>query len=226
MIGLLTHMGLGDHILCNGMVRYLASVFPLTLFVKREYFDSVKFMFRDMTNVSFIEVQNDQDAWMKQLPNTLKTGLFFSPNWHTTESWCKSFYTNLGLEFSIMYSHFFIQRDFDRENKLYDKLVNHIGTDKYIVVHDDPRFENIDIQSDIPVVKVCRGRFPFHVDVIFDYCKILENAVEFHGYDSSFAWIIELLKLRPIETTFLHRTVRKRNDPLNEEFKRFVVKEK
>ena len=44
------HLGLGDHIDCNGMVRYFADLYEgdtIHTFAKKQYFDMIEWMYRD-----------------------------------------------------------------------------------------------------------------------------------------------------------------------------------
>jgi len=48
-------MGLGDHIICNGLIRTLISPFEeYIMFVKSHNLETVKFMYRDLQNLSYI----------------------------------------------------------------------------------------------------------------------------------------------------------------------------
>ena len=63
MIYLYHHLGLGDHIICNGLVRLLTkNEKTYGLFCKEHNVKSVSFMFRDIKNLSIIPVNNDGDV--------------------------------------------------------------------------------------------------------------------------------------------------------------------
>ena len=218
-VGLLSHMGLGDHIVCNGMVRHFVKQYNLIIYVKHQYIDSVRHMFRDLgPQLKIVAVKDDHEAWARQEPKTIRSGIFYGPTWDSTKLWCKSFYANVGLDHSVMRSEYFLLRSRDVEEKFYKKCIEHIGSDKYIVVHDDPeRYSSIHVDTDMPVIRIGRGQFPIESSSIFDYCTLIERAQEYHGFDSSFMWLVELGRLRPKETTFLHR-IRGYCSPTYEEF--------
>ena len=51
------HLGLGDSILCNGLVRHFAEKLgKVSIFSKRHNYDSLKFMYRDEPNITVIPV--------------------------------------------------------------------------------------------------------------------------------------------------------------------------
>ena len=57
---ILTHLGLGDHFLCNGMVRYLAQFYEkVYVVVKYNYYETVKKLYSDMSNIDFMKVNNN-----------------------------------------------------------------------------------------------------------------------------------------------------------------------
>ena len=62
-IFLIHHLGLGDHIVCNGLVRELIKKCDLIYFpVKHHNFATVKFMFRDIPNhIKYVTVNNDNE---------------------------------------------------------------------------------------------------------------------------------------------------------------------
>lgn len=223
-IGILTHMGVGDHIVCNGLIRHFAKTYNIITYVKKHYVKSVEYMFRDIgPGLTIVPVEDDRDAWSKQDPRTIRTGLFSGPLWNIEPPWCESFYKNAGVDPSVLRSEFFVLRSRDAEEKLYRESIKYIGTDKYIVVHDDPeRYTSIVIDTTLPIIRIGRGQFLIESTNIFDYCTLIERAVEYHGFDSSFMWIVELMKLRPKNTTFLHR-IRGSVDPGYEEFQCCVL---
>lgn len=50
------HLGLGDHIICNSIVRnFCDSYDTVYLFVKPHNYKNVEFMYRDLTNITLIK---------------------------------------------------------------------------------------------------------------------------------------------------------------------------
>jgi hypothetical protein len=49
------HMGLGDYITCNGIVRFYAKQYnKIYLFVKKRYEENIKYLYRDLSNLELI----------------------------------------------------------------------------------------------------------------------------------------------------------------------------
>ena len=57
------HLGLGDHIICNGLVRKFSSDYNnISLFCKPHNKESVEFMYRDLDNINIISLPSDLDV--------------------------------------------------------------------------------------------------------------------------------------------------------------------
>ena len=56
------HMGLGDHIICNALVRHLAKKDTIIVPVKKHNETSVKFMFSDNENIVVMPFKGDRQA--------------------------------------------------------------------------------------------------------------------------------------------------------------------
>ena len=56
------HLGLGDHLICNGLVRNICenNKNNFLLPAKKHNFQTVKFMFRDLNNLTVVSVDGDE----------------------------------------------------------------------------------------------------------------------------------------------------------------------
>jgi len=105
-------------------------------------------------------------------------------------------FKEVGLSETRWLDYFTFERDTERENLLYDKLVGDI--EDYVVrnIHyaSPPNSLKRDVtyNGNLKIVDI-----NFYSDVnIFDWCKILENAKELHMVETSFIYIVEKLKLK------------------------------
>ena len=89
------HLGLGDHLMCYGLVKELK---PDYLVCKKVNAESVRYMYRD-TNIELIEVDNDCDA----PDGTIKIG--FSKETETEEIFGTEFYRQAGLPYETRWKH-------------------------------------------------------------------------------------------------------------------------
>ena len=56
------HLGLGDHIDCNGMVRYFSELYNenmIQIFSKPQYFEMIEYMYRDNDRINVNLVHNE-----------------------------------------------------------------------------------------------------------------------------------------------------------------------
>ena len=67
-------MGMGDHIVHNGMVRKIAQDYPeyqICLGTKRHYWENVKYMYRDNPQISVINVGDRSEEHTSELQSHL-----------------------------------------------------------------------------------------------------------------------------------------------------------
>jgi len=188
------HLGLGDHIICNGMVReYYKKYNDLTLFVKKHNLISVSFMFRDLFDLQYHSVNSDNEVieFMLRLNSQNFISHICPYAIENEKTMDETFYKHANMPYSNRWDSFKIIRDNDREKMLFNYL--NLKEQKYIFVHDDnARNFNINlnlISSDLPIIKPNKKL----TDNIFDYCYIIENANEIHCMDSCFRILIEHL---------------------------------
>lgn len=203
MIVAYTHLGLGDHIICNGLIRDLAvkhgRVFT---FVKPHNYTSVAAMY-DGSPVNLI-VATDEQA-MDLLSWMAPQGFKFIGHHKLNRSigFDRSFYEIAGIAFERRWDAFMVTRNHAREINLMGKL---ILPDEYVFVHDDPeRGYKIDLTQvpRLPVVRATRNM----TDNILDWIGVIQHAKSVHCIESSFAFLIDSLKTVPKELV-LHRYAR------------------
>lgn len=212
------HLGLGDHIICNGMVRYFCDKYKfIYLFCYEHYADNIKFMFRDIDNLKVLPFKSEHD--IKNLitneqnirNNLIRIGfenlLSLPDNIITFD---QAFYYLADLSFDIRYNKFYINRDLIKEEAVYKEL--NPNNEKYIFVVDDQArnflIDRAKINSDF---KLIENNVNFG---IFDYFKILENAEEIHCMQTGFMDLICSIIL-PKPKIYRHKYVRNYSDFLH-----------
>jgi hypothetical protein len=207
------HLGLGDHLICHGLVRNRAGQGePLGIFAKHHYAESVGFMFRDHPNIRVLAVADNREArsFLRRhvyLPVETIGFEFLSQN---QGDFATDFYRQANIDYSHRWGDFHVMRDRAREEALFRRLVPDAAP--YVFVHDDPsrglRIDRALIRRDLPIVFPTRGI----TDNIFDYCTLLEQAQEIHCMDSSFRHLTDCLTA-VAGRLFLHYYVKKSNVP-------------
>jgi hypothetical protein len=196
MIYIYQHLGLGDHIVCNGLVRSLIKNDKnYTMFVKEHNFDTVKFMYHDLNNLNFLigddsfvhgfinqnKINNDQ---------LLVLGFGGPAN---ASSFDEFFYLKHKIPFECRWDKFKVDRDIESEIGVFNKF--NVKEKEYIFIHDDERFriniEKIYNPNKLPIIKCEKGM----TNNIFDFCYTIENSVSFHSIESSLQFMVDSLNL-------------------------------
>lgn len=188
------HLGLGDHIICNGLVRHFAEADQVTLLCKYHNAKNIKFMYRDHPNITVYDILNDEEA--NQFCNiqtqnnidVLRIGFAVGGKRYYDCLWDENFYKNAYIDFDLSWSKFVVVPDEKESLQTYKKL-NPTNED-YIFIHstDSTNTDRIDysiIDSRIKVIKT-DSSISF-----FDYYGIIQNAKEIHCIDSSFKHLVD-----------------------------------
>ena len=201
------HLGLGDQIICNGLVRTWLKEHPLvrTLHIPCRLRDveSVSWMYRDMGDkIKLIEVPNQ---------NPYKTIFeFIAPLWpadQVTDVTCfntsefdlehfdQEFYRIAGIPFEKKWSAFYYSRD---------RSVELLERTEPVIIHDDPSRSFTMSRKRYPVLK--QG---FHIgdcncNNIFQLASILEGAKELHVINSCVFNLMDFLNPRGDQKRLWH----------------------
>ena len=198
------HLGLGDHILCNGIIRFYAEKYEkIYLFVKPHNVKNVSYMYRDLLNIKFIPMEDSQvKFFMSVNPDNEYLVVGITPEWFKKlditkefETFDIGFYMAANVPIEEKWNKFYFERDASIEK---DTFYNKLGLkddEEFIVVHDDPKngrsFKSQHIPKDIKIINP--GNFK---DVgIFDFLYTFEKAKELHLMNSSFMNLVDCILL-------------------------------
>ena len=205
----LHHLGLGDHLMLNGMVRYLRTKGPVSVVIHEPHLETIRFMYRD-ADIGIITVPDKTAQTVHRVlggGDVLPLATYAIPEnlWKflchgegpLVTNWCHAVYNQAGVPVEYMRSKFHVERDHIRELRAF-KLTG-LERGKYIYVHDDHRA--INMTSDLPIFRV--SEWSAFVN-LFDFCLIIENAAEIHCIHSVHAWLVNLMKFGKRETNFFY----------------------
>lgn len=203
------HLGLGDHIICNGLVRHFAKKFDkLSLFCKPHNYENVSYMYRDNKNIIVLPIGEDLDV-IKYInknnidKNTIRVG-FEKINDCGTKTFDECFYTSIGLPFDIRFNEFYLERNVELENNIFNTL--NPNNEKYIFIHGS--IDKNKIRKDLKII-------PNPIEYkIFDLLTLIENAEEIHLMESSIKCLINSVQINKPKI-FYHNYVRGYNWFLN-----------
>lgn len=186
------HLGLGDQIICNAIVRNIAKKFndrTVILFCKPHHYTCMQFMYRDIDNLLIIKA--DDNEVHEQIDSYSESDKVYigHHNLNTylqcSKSFDEAFYNQVGLSFNRRWSDFKVIRDYSSEEDLFKQ--SNLTKNNYVFIHEDPtRHLLIDrkhiFNKDLPIFIPTQDT----TNNIFDYLTILENAAEIHCMDSCF----------------------------------------
>lgn len=183
------HLGLGDHIICNGLVRYLIEVDEeYTLFVKPHNLGSVSFMYRDVSNLKLLSSDDDFVlGFLKSQSDSDKIIIGFKTIGEY--SWDEFFYVQHNVDFRERWLSFKVERDLNREMTLFQEL--NPSNDEYILIHNSGSDGTDRINYDIINPEIKKIFVENKTNNIFDYLGLAEKAKEIHCVDSSFKHLVD-----------------------------------
>lgn len=196
-----SHLGLGDHILCNGLYREVIKRYDICVIpIKKSNSRAMSHMLGDEKKIRLIALPDEYAVPMviskrNFLQNAgydvLNLG-YFGEDFLTSGNirFDVNFYNQARLPFSLRWSGFSFERNLDRENQLFDELG--CASEDYLFLHEDvSRGYTINrnkIDSKLRIIQPdpTKSQFSF-----FDYQRVIEAASEIHCIESSFAALIE-----------------------------------
>lgn len=210
------HLGLGDHIICNGIIRHYAETYnKVYVFVKSNNIENVKYMYRDNQKIKFI-VLSEEEIWYFLGFNPLNEYLIvgITPEWFYNldvkklwNTFDEGFYAAAGIPHEYKWKKFYFKRDIEKEkDAFYNKL--NLNDDKFIFLHDNLKQNRIFNESLIPKnIKIINpNNYP--LINLFDFLYTIEKAEEVHVMNSSFMNLIDCMQLKTGKL-FLHSYARK-----------------
>jgi len=190
-------LGLGDHLHCNGLVRYIlknSEYDKIGLFAK--HYDLVNYMYRDDDNIEVIKIdgtneRNSVDELYKNLAiqedSCLRIGHEYYRGDVDKNCW-EVFYEQVNVPHDARHEYFYFERDLKEEERVFNKM--NPENVPFIFIHDDPvRGHVIDrsrfLNSNLKVIENDSSENIFH------FMKIIEEAEEVHTAESCFKTLIE-----------------------------------
>lgn len=216
------HLGLGDSLMVNGMVRYFCSRYNnLVLFCSTCYCKSIKWLYRDIKNLNImpfgsdLNSTGDADHMIREFiqANNLYDKLFFLGHYPLSQvadyGLYHGYYKIYDLDPFMRFDNFYYERNFEYEDYVFDQL--NPNKEKYIFVIDDSRhhlgnfvISNEKIGSEYKIIHYNKElNFDDDRFLMFNYYKILENAEEIHTLETAFFEFIQLIKL-PKPKIYIH----------------------
>ena len=196
------HLGLGDHIICNGLVRHYKEIYgEVTVFCDDKNFKNVLYMYRDDDNINVLPIKENGGIPKYISKNKLESDVitvgFDLLKWGVG-TFDEGFYDSVNVPFNFRFTKFFFSRDSKKEEEVYN--LKNPNNDRYIFFHG--KIDKKKVRNDLMIIEN-----PDEYG-IFDILKLIENAEEVHLMESSIKNLVNSINMdKP--TFFYHKYVRK-----------------
>jgi len=188
------HLGLGDHIICNGMVHYLIEkwdISRLLLVTKKHNAPSVKALYSGESRIEILDFdpqEIDEMVFSSSKSSQLGMPLLKIAAAHTS-FFDEHFYNSMNIPLAVRWDYFKPPQNLSSAQKIYDQVIT---TDQYCLIADKTSVGDfpLEIQSDLPTVRVSSIS-----ESLFDWIKVISMASEIHCVDSSFIHLADSLNL-------------------------------
>ena len=211
------HLGLGDHIICNGLYRNLAEKYvKVIILCKTRNANSVARMIEDVENIDILPIPDLISNYMCNILSKLPTNLlgqfaiiklgYFGKNFLNNPNirYDENFYQQVQIDFNERWERFRVHRFSKSEDDLKDLLLGERGA--YVFLHEDQDRGFVIDRKFIGMKKIIIEPVFNPTVNFFDYISLIENASEIHCIESSFCALIESLNLDVPK--FAHRYAR------------------
>jgi hypothetical protein len=189
-----THLGLGDHIVCNGLLNYFSESFDrIYLPVKSRDINNITYLYKDNQKIEIFKIEHSSEVEdINNFANKnnliiLKVGFK-----KRKPPFNLSFYDQFDLPYSYSMSKFSVPKDIKKEENLYQHLREiYKIKNEYQVVHNQSSYGKVSLQTNKQLPTIFIEKETDLYKNIFLYSKIIKNAVEIHCLDSSFLHLVE-----------------------------------
>jgi len=201
------HMGMGDFYTCNGLVRHFATKYDkIHLFYKDPYKENVKYLYKDLKHIDFIDGGTSEDnlakIWAMTHPGYPLLKIRFDYLRTTKLMFDEAFYEQAKIPLSYKWDKFHIERDMKREKEVYYDILGLKDNEEYIFLHDHPDYETKEVPDNIKIIRPTNTEVKIH-----DFLYTMEQSKELHLMNSSFICLVDAIQMKH-NKLFYHSYIR------------------
>lgn len=195
------HLGLGDHIICNGMVHWINHHWADEIWLPAldGNFESVQRLYSMQPKVKVVSLQDVGGNTIKEIVQINNMSTQFSvpmlkiSQWGNTTEFDRRFYDSLGIDFQVSHDWFTPVPEDDHMKALHETVTK--GLTEYCLIHDTASIgkKDLKITTDLPQIRI--EKIPGYT--LFDWTKTILEAKEIHCIDSSAIHMVDRLHLNP-----------------------------
>lgn len=221
------HLGMGDHITCNGLVNYLSEEFKtIHLPVKEKNYKTIDYLYQDNPKIKLLKlvnrdktpdvltpqditnISNFETNQINSIANDMNLEILRVGHEKFTFPMPETFYTQLNLPYSVSREYFRFIYDREKNSILESHLKDYYNTgEDYVLVHSESSAGNFPVNSlkhldDQKYILFEKKSDIFHN--MFFYTDVLRNAKAIHTVNSSVFCLAD--RLETSEKLFFHNT--------------------
>lgn len=183
------HLGLGDTLICAGIIRHLANMYDLVVVpAKPNNVESVSYLFHDDPRIIVRYVLDDDDAHfiMNEVWKGHKLVIGQWGQGFNGSEFDRSFYAQAGLDFDVRWTGFALKREKEQE-------IQNFYEPPYVFVHQDKKRGFLIEFGRIPSILTVVQPNKVLSNNLFAYVPAILGATEIHVINSSFALMVDSL---------------------------------
>lgn len=179
------HLGLGDHFVCNGLVHKVSENYDkVYLPCKSHNYETVKYLYSESPKIQVFKIDNIEHqevltfSKMLNIP-ILRVG-FEKCN---PLNWDRSFYNQLGIDFSERYDSFYLPKN--KPSKVID-----LPKEDFILIHNRGSVGivyDFKIKTNLKIIEIV----PNISNNLFSFLELIKNAKEIHCIHSSVFHLVD-----------------------------------
>ena len=200
--------GLGDHLICNGMINFLSLKKKVYLISNKKNYYSIRYLYSENPNVTvlpifrnnkfefyllkvfkffFTNLENSSEQLLSRFYSIIlrKKVVYVGFNDVTYPEWDKSFYTSIGLDFNIRYDYFCLPAVLPKKPNKIPK--------NFAFIQDVSSQGKYKLEINTSLKKIFLGEYKSKN--FFDNLHFIYEAKEIHCIDSSLVHLVEGLNL-------------------------------
>lgn len=183
------HAGLGDHMICHGLVRYHAEFRPVFLLCQVDNLATVRFMFSDTPMITVLPIADDTEGQARCLAyrnhgmEVMKLGYLDQDPTFSDVDYDKHFFRQALCDFDKRWSNFRVPRSASPIT---------FPPACRVFIHEDQRFK-VDTSRIPTLALIPKQVIDRRSANLFDWIPALENASEIHCIPSSVYLMIDSL---------------------------------
>lgn len=189
------HLGLGDHIICNGLVHELtARAEQILLPCKTNNTKTVAHLYSDYPDILVADIGNldyngEASAIVNMSINNNLPLLRIGFTGQNDTPFDEQFYQQMGVDFEKRWTNFRMPIDKTNADLFFNSFIGH---DEYALVHNTASIGTYELQinTNLPIYFVDKS-----LESMLDWRTVIENAKEIHCIDSSFIHLVDSLNL-------------------------------